>query len=383
MKLLIDNTAADTGWSNVLRVNEIPDYITNDFSGSLIFDLNQNVVGQKTFSSIDVSNYDELVFNAYVVDQGGKQFYTKSDFHLKIVINGTDYFVPNYRSLTSLSIPLGAINTITSIGFSHNYSSNHKIVVSGIWAVADEFPKDIFQGMTEGIQREVTRLYTNGIRIGTVTGSSGDTSVTISGDNSYVSRYTVILIDDGVNQYRHQLLDGDDRTHRLGQLYDGSALTTNFSNADVWVYYSVEFGFIEEELAVPSIHVWGFGPAGIPFESKAEERIEGYSGDDWFLKRTGQLSEYTLQIEAEARSYHVMSQLTTAVRHFLSKEVIWVNGRKLDFDYDSVSELSEPDNPNRLLPRVTYQFPIQIREDVWPRISRRSAQTANLSVALQ
>ncbi len=383
MKLLLDDMSSATNWSNVLHVNEIPDYITNNFSGSLVFQTGQGVVGERTGLSIDVSEYEEIVCNAFIVGKSGSSFYTKSDFYLEIVINGTGFFVPHYSILAPVSIPLDGISTITSIGFRHSFSTTENIVVSGIWAVHDEFPFDIYTSMKELLDKEISDLYTYGVRVGTIVqGTTGDTSITITGDNSYIQRYTVIAIDDGANVDFYQLIDGDERRYRIGGIYD-SSLVRNYTNANVWVYFPVDFGFLEEEIVVPSIHIWGFAPTPILFDSKADERIEAYSGDTFYLKRVGQLVEYQIQLEVTARTYEVLTMMTTAVRRFLGREIIWVNGRQCDFTYETASNYTEPIQTEVLLPRVTYLFTIRIREDIWQRITQTSSQPATLTTNLR
>ena len=382
MKLLLDNTSSATNWSNVRQVNEIPDYITNDFAGSLVFETAQGVVAENTSLSINVSEYDEIVCNIFVVGKEGVGFTQKSDFHLEIIINGTGYFVPNYSILAPVSFPLDGITTITSIGFRHNFPTTENIVVSGIWAVTDEFPVDIYAGIKERLDTEISDLYTYGVRIGTLSGSTGDTSVTITGDNSYVQRYAVIAVNDSSNVDFYQLINGDERRYGIGGIYNTS-LVRDYSNADVWIYFPVDFGFLEEEIAVPSIHIWGFAPQPILFDSKADERIYAYSGDSFYVKRVGQLVEYTLQLEVTARTYEVLNMLTRAVRIFLGKEIIWVNGRQCDFTYDTNSSYIEPVDADELLPRVVYNFRIRIREDIWQRITRASALPATLTTNLR
>ena len=380
MNLLIDNTATSTGWSNVQVVNEIPEYITNDFSGSLIFQTTSAQTAEKTFSNIDVSEYNELVINTYIIGHRQTRFYNSSDFNLAVVINGVEYSVPNYSVLAPVSIPLEGINTITSIGFRHSLTGTQNIVVSGIWAVLDELPLDIYNGMLQGMRNAVTELYGLGVRIGTVSGTAGERSITIAGNNDYVARYAVITITDGTNTEQHQLIQGNDRAHDLGQLYDGPQLLNNFTNAEVWINFPVEFGFLQEEFAAPSIHVWGFAPSPVLRDSKLEERIEAISPTAFWSKQTGQLLLYTVQIEVESRFTDLMAMMTTAVRQFLGRERIWVNGRALDFSYTTESVYTEPTSPDDIFPRVTYNLELELREEIWQRSNRPNALAGTLTV---
>lgn len=382
MTLTIDNTEQSTGWSNVAVVNEIPDYVANDFSSSLVFGLTSAQSATKTYSAIDVSDYDELVFNIFITNQRKARFANLSDFVLFIDINGSEYRVPNYQTLAPVTIPLDGVTTINSIAIRHSLSGTQYVVLSGIFAVVDELPLDIYNGIVSRIRRQVQDLYGLGVRIGTATGAAGDTSISITGDNSFISRYTVVTITDGVNTEQHQLISGDDVTHRFGQFYDGPQLLNAYTDGEVWVNFPVEFGFVQEELAVPSIHIWGFAPTPVPFESKLEQRIEAVQGTTFWIKQTGQLLSYSIQLEVESRWYELMAMMTTAVRRFLGQEYIWINGRKFDFTYSTESTYTEPTDPNDIFPRVTYTIELEVREEIWTRPNRPQADPATLSVSL-
>ena len=79
MKYIIDELVNNAGWSSsdlskisIESENEIKEFIANDNEKSLLFHFHVNSLNayvEKSFSSIDVSDDDELIINVYPLRQ--------------------------------------------------------------------------------------------------------------------------------------------------------------------------------------------------------------------------------------------------------------------------------------------------------------------------
>lgn len=374
MKLLIDNIDSITGWSGsggagVQQLNQIPDFIAGNNSSSVMFKFDGiNGYIEKSYN-VDVSDYNELVFWIFSIRKGKDTYRYPSDFLYKIDFGtGEEFYLHTYEKFywTKINVADFTSKTITKLKITSLHSDEDYVILSYFIASKDVFPLDIFQGIKEQIeyQRDTFHSLKN---IGQITGSTGDTSITFSSQVDFLDRYTIIKIDDGVNSELHSISEKEGTTFHFGLMYDGNSLLNDFTDADVYVYYPVEFGTTQKEIILPGITIWGFAPEKQTLTNEEDRFIEQVSVSEEFIERQkGHYLNWILLIDCECKEeWELMGELSEIVRKFLTKKLVWVNGRKCNIDYSGPSVELYPTEAYDIIPKVQYPAQLSVIEEVY------------------
>lgn len=369
-KLTVDHVNSLTGWSisaeSSIQLNQFNDYIAGINDNSLLAEfssLDTTRVLTKTFSSIDVTNYETLVLSLGS-ENYGKTNFDDLEFFYKIKINATDeYYLPIKDTFTDINISLMGVSTLNRIDITAIHTGSDYLWLSEIILEEENVILDMMDSVVEHIEYELNESVGDGILLGLVSGTTGDLSIE-SPDASYIEQYAVLLIDDGNNSEVHQI---DDIDH-IGNItfkstFDGNELLNDYTDADIYLTFPIEINPDERNIKIPGIVVWGFVPTPIYRTGKLDTIIDAYKLDGSFIVRNeGQLMTVPIQIDCEARQASLLDIMSRAIRFWLEKETAWVNGRFHEIDWSEPAVESQPQTGMDIIPKVQYNLNIETKE---------------------
>ena len=163
--------------------------------------------------------------------------------------------------------------------------------------------------------------------------------------------------------------ENDGSIFNFTSIYDGAELLNDYTDANIYLQYPVEFGRSELEIILPGIVVWEMSPSLMTEESKLETIYDTVDAinDTWQARQAGQHEEYSVLIDCEARQYEQIAELTKIVRRLLQPEKLWVSGRKHDMRFEETSIEVEPTEGIKHIPKVQYTLIVEVHEDIHAR----------------
>lgn len=366
-----DWTPSGTGTVAVHLENEHEQYIAGGLAKSLIFsfpvgNLNEHI--EKTIApAIDVSDKDVLVFSVFSFRRAQPGYRKAADFQYRLHLSATESIdFPTWGSFTDITVPLGAIASIDRVRLEALHNEKDFLVCSYMLAVRDELPRDIFVSLKESLESVAAELLGKGVQIGTVTAAAAASSIQIVGDARFAQQYAVLRIDDGVNSEVHMLAENDETDFQLDpDVFDGGQLLNAFTAAPVYLTFPIEFARFSTEILLPGIVIWGLDPEPVGRTSQLAKQTVAHDGVGFSVRREGQLLRYQIPIHIMARQAELFAEATRIVRRVLSRNVLWVNGRKHDVTFDikpietelvaeSVDQLHE----------IQHMVNIEVREEI-------------------
>lgn len=393
MELKIESFTELTDWvinsPSVIALNEFEEYIAGiEYSTSLIAGFSASDTTRtltKTFTAIDVTDYDTLVFSIWS-ERKGKQEYGRNiatDFNYKIKINATDeYYLPVYDSFTEVNINIEDVTSIDRIVITALHEDRDNIIFSEMIAELEEMPIDLLESLKSHIEHYITRNIGNGILLGTISASTGD-SVINTGDYDYLDRYSVILISGGGNSETHQIAEVNDNTSRanLGDNYDGKLILNDYTDANIYLTFPVYINPDERTVNLPAIAIWGITPEPILRTGKLDRFIESYKTDGTMVERAeGQVWRYLLLLDCEARSSYLISIMSKAIRDFGAGNFIWINGRKHELEFNGTPTETPPVQGIDIIPKIQYQLGVEVIEQRSPSETLVKTDTIDINV---
>jgi len=377
MKLKIEDFTSLTGWTinspSVIALNEFSDYIASlNYNTSLIAQFKSGDTIKtltKSLSPIDITDYEILTFSIWS-DTKGRQHYGRnleSDFNYKIKINDTDeYFLPVYDSFTDVNINVKDITSIDRIEITALYPGDDSIILSEMIVELEELPIDILNSVQEHLEYYLTQNVGKGILLGTISVSAGETEIP-TGDYNYLDRYAVILIDDGNNSETHQIASMDDNISVaiINDNFDGKTILNDYTDADIYITFPVYINPDERNVRLPGLCVWGITADPILRTGKLDHFIESYKTDGSMTERKeGQVWDYLILLDCEARASSLIAVMTKAIRDFIGNELIWINGRKHEIDFNGAPTETRPPQGIDIIPKVQFQMTIEVIEQL-------------------
>lgn len=337
---------------------------------------------EKTFDE-DVSDYEEIILWAWSRNLGQSSYKKAEDFYYKIDFGeGKEYYLPVTKGFYYIRIKIDFDNIdrlrITSLTDNEDY-----LVLSYFIVNKNVFPYDIFNSVKTGIENYIEDKITLKT-IGTISGSSGDSSISFSSPVSYLDRYAVIEISDGVNSEKHGIISRKGNEYTFSQLYDGDSLVNDFTDATVYLYYPVEFGTDQKEIIFPSITVWGFTPERKLITNELDNILDTFKTDDTFQERqVGQYLNWLLLIDCTCKEeWEVLGTLSEIVRKVIGRKTIWVNGRRCYIDFSAPPVLKEPTESFDIIPEIQYSANIEIREELYDSVTLPKTTDINVSFTI-
>lgn len=348
MKTLVDSLDSVTGWTvtapTALDVNEIPGFIAGYNSESLmiLFDAaDPDRTAEKAIGPIDVTGYNSLVISAWSQQYGNDDYRKQSDYKYTISLAvGHEITFPIKTTFTDVTIPLQGITEITRIKITALHGTDDAIVLSEAIAERQEMPEDALTAVKDALRVYVDQL--PAISLGTANASVGDNYIAMV--QPWVTKYTCVKIDDGVNSEIHQLGDRGDGTFKFLSTFDGKFILNDFVDATMTLYIPVTINPGEQEILLPGIVIWGFTPE--PFSRSGRMGNFLYAFDvstgNAIYRREGQQFEQSVFIDIEGHQHELISKIARAVKKYVSTETAWINGRKHEVGYEGAPIETQP-----------------------------------------
>ena len=386
MKEVIDNLNVITGWSgsggaSIDGLNEHLDFVAGYNTKSIVFNFNgEDSYVEKTYGT-DVSDYNELTLYLFSKEKRGYDFKKIDDFSYKIDLGtGKEYYLPTWDEFTFIVIDISSIDTIDRIRITALHDDDDYMIMSYIVTSIDEVPFDIFDGIKDGL--ETYRDDQDAFLLGTVNINSGDNTIDLSNFN-FIDNYAVIKIDDGVNSEIHQLMNKNEETYEMSDLYDGNSIVNNYVDASVYLYLPIEFGRDDLEAIVPGIMVWGFEPEEVLNSFNIQHIVDSWSDSGVSERKEGHCMEYPIQFDCEARQNEILAFLAQLVRNFIGRKFVYINGRKFQLDFDGGAVETKPTDFYDVIPKVLYRGTVEIKEELWERRTLPITTTIDIQVTIQ
>jgi hypothetical protein len=407
MKKSIEEFTSNTGWTYNANgtfhgYNKHLEFVAGGNSQSMIFKFSLVNSGQakevvKSGLSIDVAGYDDLVFSIWSRNKQntGHTYQRASDFVYKLEVNGSkEMLIPLSSTFTDVVMDITDIDTITQIKITALHSDTDYLNISHMVAVTDQIPLDVFRALRDEIRKQLNIYYprfiasdsnvsgvTNkGIKIGTITESAGAKSIVLNAPQ-YIENASAILIDGGGNSEIHHIEKSDNKEHFFSSLFDGRTLVNSYTNADVYLYIDVSFHNEEKQIILPSVAIWGMTPEP-DFYARKEDLVRDTMLSDGSVNERprGQLYDYNIIISCEARTLNIMNFMSKVVRDMIGREVLWINGRKMDLNFTGSPTFIEPKEDYNEIPMIQYTANIELKEDIFTRESLSKVTQTNLNV---
>lgn len=397
MRLIIDNTDTTTGWTEInggtiTGLNTYADYISGNNSASLLFTLSS--IGdaiEKTYSSIDVTDYEELRFSIFTKGYTQANFENTSSYVLELIINGTEIFlIPLWGTFTAVNFDIVDLTEITSLRFELIGSRSLEILISEIQVVLDEFPIDILESIVDQLGTYATSLQTK-FPVGTVSVGAGNDSIVIEDNGnpinlSYLDRYMVIKFGDEIHGIEHKApIAGGAVRIKFTQYFDGSIVLNSYVDETVYIYTDVTFGRQDDHvISLPAITAWGFVPENYKISTDTEILTDSLKGDNTFrVRQVGEYFRYLILLDCESRSTEILGAISDVAKKFILRETLWVNGLKCLMLIEGIPTEVVPDVHYDIIPKIQYSLTIRVREEIWERTIVPKVSSTTLTVEIQ
>lgn len=384
MNLVIDDLDGTTGWSasggaSIYGLNANLSYIAGENNNSIMFSFLGGYV-EKSYG-IDVSNYDEFIVHVWSQQKQTESFYKIADFSYKIDFGvGKEFYLPTFFGFQHFVLDISSINILDRIRVTALHGDSDYIVMSYAVVAKDHLPLDLFDGFKLGLETYRDALDT--YLIGTVTGTTGDTTINLD-DINFVHDYCSIKIDDGVNSEIHQLKRHAEGVFTLTDLYDGGSLLNSYTSANTYLYFPIEYGRESLEAIIPGITVWGFEPAEKLRSFNIENVLDTWTNLGASERREGYYYKWPIALDCEARHNEILAHLTKIARGFISRKRVYVNGRKMEIKFERPPIETRTTEHFDIIPKVQYHGVLELREEIWQRTSLPITTTMGIRVRIQ
>jgi len=389
MKKTIDSCTSLAGYTSngtitAYSLNLNSDYIADNQASSTIFKIpagNLNKYITKTIT-VDVTGYEEIVFWVWSRNLSASDFDMPSDYYYQIDFGGTAYYVPTKSPMTMVVLSCTGMSALTRVRITALHNVEDYLLVSSICAVKEQNPYDAYIGLKTTLETEIVSKYGNGYQLGTVTATTGDKSINITGSKYFLERYAVIKISDGVNYETHQIEKNDETNFYFNSLYDGKTIKHDYTNANIYLQFPVEFGQDTIEIRLPSITINGITPELIRRGSALEDVYDSHvvSDGDITVRREGAIFKYHFLLDCEARHDETLAMLSEITRKFLAKETLWINNKKYRMVWEGSPTEIMPTEAFDIVPKIQYMFSMEMIEGLYARQSLTKVTTDNLTV---
>lgn len=359
------------------------DLIAGEHESSVAMRVPSGSAGAYAYVSIafDASEYEwaSVSMASLRAGNGGISKASDAAYALELA-DGQTFYVPSYSTMERIRVPLDGFSVIRRLKITVLHGGQDYLVLSDFRVHSGSgITSDLLLGVKSGMERESSRLLGPGREIGTVTASAGDTNVTVDTDWRWLERNVVLQIGSGVRAERHQLLNVRDNMASLMPGFDGASLLRDHARAPAYVVIPVEVGYYDREADLPGITLWYSSPSPQERRSRASREVICVGPLGTYIMRDGMTSRWRVLVEIAARSPELVADGSAAVRSFLAGSRIWVHGAKLWFDWSEPSSDSEPVEGYDIVPRASYAFDVDVREDSW-RLERLATGSPSLTV---
>ncbi len=370
MKLPIELFVSAAGWTLppgfTASVNQVPDFVADGLGASIVFYIPPGSSGKVISKSvaIDATGYPEAVLSLWSRNLSGSDFGTPDKYPYAFSLSGTAFtYLPVWPGFQDISFALPAA-AVTQVAIKVLTDQEDWIIVSGLYAILDEYPLDVLTGIQSGLQAQAARLYPAGIDTGaTVTAQAGDASVKLSGVPSFVDRYA--------------LLSFGGETHLVDEYDEATGIATFFSSwggkavlgAQAAVPVALQFPVqiveptAEIDYAIPGIAFGAMAPEPILRRGNVSKVYDSLREDGSFREvMDPAILRYTILIDVEARHAELMARMNRVVREFLLSGGVWINARRHNFVFEEIPIEIEPEDPTQMIAKTQWTLKLEVRE---------------------
>ncbi|GAH18300.1 unnamed protein product, partial [marine sediment metagenome] len=248
----------------------------------------------------------------------------------------------------------------------------------------EEIPLDVLEAVKSAVESFIVVEASDGIIVGSVTGTASDTEITITGSKDYLDRYAVVKIDDGVNEETHQLIDNDSSIYQLNSNYNGGALLDSYAGADVKLQFPVYINPDYRDVRLPGVAIWGIDPTPILRGGRLDPIVDTWdvTNDNFKERIEGQILEFNILIDCEARQHELIDTMSRAVRKLIGGEILWINGRRHDIDYSGSPILQNPTAGIDIVSKIQYSLKVEVKEHMNVRVTVPKTTTINTTITI-
>lgn len=410
MKVMINPLSSLSGWTTSNATVTLHglctdrNFIAQEHAASTIVRFNgalNQYANLPISPAVNVGKMRDVTIAVWSRNKASVDYQMPSQFSYKIDFGtGTEYYLPVWPQFDGVTIRVPENAVVSRIRITALHNDDDYLIISNCIACKDNLPYDVLEAARSKIQLLMTEAFPvpgrsdlAGIKVGTF-GSAvvGQDYIECATQPDFVDRYAKIYITNGVIGEVHNI----DRmtlneTTGLGPMRfyfgdqgDGKSLTATYTGAggDVYLLFDVSFARKSNNIVLPSVTIWGFS-SGFEYENTEQWQVL----DSWDVvaqtvqsRMTGQLVEWSLLIDCEARNYELIEYMAQVVRKFIVYDPIWVNGLALDKSSDGTSNEVEPNEAFGIIPKVQYPIKLKVREDIWERTTLAKALPPTITV---
>lgn len=332
MMLLIESFTSSSGWTlnnATIIENEHDTIIANNFSKSLIFSMSENGTIEKSFASIDVSEYDTLTFHI-------KNFINPLDtefIKLQIQSGEKNYIIKARSQFQWFDVPIEDIDYIDSIKITA--LTDCTFAISSMYAVNFDH-KDFYNGLKTELERYQAMFNKSEIFIGTVNALTGEKQIQFITPPQFIGRFSSIRIDDGVNEEIVNIAYNNN--NEFFETFED--IQNDYSNASCYIQLPVEILRQDKRKIVPCI--------AITVDRDTEQLLrfaknEPYintkviktDDDNFYIQKRGEIHNIYFKIYSIANNEEIREKLSKIIRIFLAHESFWAGNKRFDISYES------------------------------------------------
>jgi hypothetical protein len=390
MKTVIENLDSITGWTAsagcaIHGLNDHKEYIAGHNSKSLVLSFPVAGYCQKVLASpISLGDNDRITISVWSRKNRVLNHTTASEFVYKISFGtAKEYYLPVGGIMNDVTFDVSDLSSIEQIKITYSGDEADYLIISYCVMSRDEIPYDIFVGLKDAYDNEISQLFETRFLVGTIGPHyAGDSEIVFDDEPEYARRYSMIKITDGVNSEYHHIDRKSETEIGLSELFDGDTLVNSFtSGASVYLCIPFLFGRHEDDAVLPSICVWGLAPENEQIESDVQTGIHTWKASDGSAieQRFGKWFTYDLLIACESINTESLAIASEMARMMISRKVFWVNGRKFDIDFSGTAVQVDAVEANEV-DKIQYSCSVRFMENVFESTRLPATSILNITV---
>jgi hypothetical protein len=280
---------------------------------------------------------------------------------IRLEINGVFYETERHAGFFRAHFPAPARVTEIKIETDH-------AVVSDLRTWKEEFPRDIVSNLIEEMEPLLPPA-----PCGELAAEAGERRAVLLSDFDFIDNNVVIRF----NGETHQIRNINGSEIEFCSAFDGEKIISDFSGG-FSIVLLVEMGYYDREAVFPSVTLWYDSPK--PNRKDFELASRRFKiGSDLYTEKSGSGCTWDVAFEIVSRSPELLQAMSSAVRAYLAKGAVWINGLKTEFAFTEAAASDEPSEEFDILPRVSYRVSIDVSEGNEWRIE--TAGTAKVNAA--
>lgn len=403
MKVMINPLSSLTGWTTSAATVTVPstctdrNFIAQEHAASTILRFNgalNQYASLPISPTVNVGKMRDITIALWSRNKASVDYQMPSHFSYKIDFGtGSEYYLPVWPIFDGVTIRVPENAVVNKIKITALHNDDDYLIISNCIACKDNLPYDVLEAARSKMQLLMAEAFPvpgrtdlAGIKVGTFGAAViGQAYFECATQPDFLDRYAKVYLTNGVIGEVHNIerttLDETTGTGPMkfffGDQEAGKTMLATFTGAggDVYLLFDVGFARKANNIVLPSVSIWGFS-SGFEYENTEQWNVL----DSWDVgaqtvesRMTGQLVEWSLLIDCEARSYELIEYMAQVVRKFIVYDPFWVNGLALDKGSDGTSNEVEANEAFGVIPKVQYPIKLKVREDLWERTTLAKA----------